>query len=398
MGRRKKTHNPLAYALIPQFMYVALAQGQIDPTAFAVWATIRLYVRDEERGEFSPPPVDLTNREIAEAVGLTRRGVINILKRLEKGGFLHRLTADELAERGLAGNRWLQLQRPQTLNDHTVNGDSVNLEEYSSARTRVDNSRTNASKDVDSACLASSELEGGVGGTHNPARRCSEWQFSERRYREIARKMQECGAYRGPSYEITQAMLEDDPAHTVAWAEETFYRVFNEERRAGVSAEQALARTVTRLKNGNWKTREDIIAEADRRQRAARERYYDDLNQRREHVGETEPPSVSTTQRLWDEVLGEVALQMTRATFDTWLRGTKCLGLTDHTLVVQAKNQYAIEWLESKLYPVIQRTLDQTVEAWPSVHPDIDLALDTPETLDVRFVITEPQPDAVTQI
>jgi chromosomal replication initiator protein len=49
---------------------------------------------------------------------------------------------------------------------------------------------------------------------------------------------------------------------------------------------------------------------------------------------------------------------MTRATFDMWLRDTHCIGTeNDNTLVIGVKNGYAVEWLENRLYPVIQRTL-----------------------------------------
>lgn len=79
-------------------------------------------------------------------------------------------------------------------------------------------------------------------------------------------------------------------------------------------------------------------------------------------------------QRLWQAALGELELQMTRATFDTWLRDTKCLGLEDsNTLIIGVKNGYAVEWLESKLYPVIQRALFHIAE----------------QELEARFVVWE---------
>jgi len=63
-------------------------------------------------------------------------------------------------------------------------------------------------------------------------------------------------------------------------------------------------------------------------------------------------------QRLWQATLGELELQMTRATFDTWLRNTHCLGLeNESTLIVGVKNGYAMEWLEHRLYAMIQRTM-----------------------------------------
>ena len=63
-------------------------------------------------------------------------------------------------------------------------------------------------------------------------------------------------------------------------------------------------------------------------------------------------------QRIWQATLGELELKMARATFDTWLRDTHCIGVeNEDTLVVGVKNGYAVEWLENRLYPVIKRTL-----------------------------------------
>lgn len=64
------------------------------------------------------------------------------------------------------------------------------------------------------------------------------------------------------------------------------------------------------------------------------------------------------SQRLWQAALGELELQMTRAMFDTWLRDTRCIAFEDeHRLVIGVKNGYAVEWLENRLYTVIQRVL-----------------------------------------
>jgi len=70
--------------------------------------------------------------------------------------------------------------------------------------------------------------------------------------------------------------------------------------------------------------------------------------------------AITTPQQLWTTALGELELQMTRATFDTWLRDTQCIGRDeDNTLVITVKNGYAVEWLENRLYPVIERTLQR---------------------------------------
>jgi hypothetical protein len=67
---------------------------------------------------------------------------------------------------------------------------------------------------------------------------------------------------------------------------------------------------------------------------------------------------VQPVAQFWRKALAELELQLTRATFDTWLRGSVCVGLADPTtLTVQVKNTYAVEWLSHRLAPVIQRTL-----------------------------------------
>jgi chromosomal replication initiator protein len=68
-------------------------------------------------------------------------------------------------------------------------------------------------------------------------------------------------------------------------------------------------------------------------------------------------------QRIWQATLGELELKMARATFDTWLRDTHCIGIeNEDTLVVGVKNGYAVEWLENRLYPVVKRTLGRLAD------------------------------------
>lgn len=66
----------------------------------------------------------------------------------------------------------------------------------------------------------------------------------------------------------------------------------------------------------------------------------------------------SSAGQVWHAALGELQLQMTKATFDTWVKPTFALGYEDETLVVGVRNAYAKQWLENRLYGMIQRTLD----------------------------------------
>ncbi|MEJ2210424.1 MAG: DnaA N-terminal domain-containing protein, partial [Anaerolineae bacterium] len=67
--------------------------------------------------------------------------------------------------------------------------------------------------------------------------------------------------------------------------------------------------------------------------------------------------SLAEAQKQWQATLGELQLQMTRATFDTWLRGSRVIGHEDDVFTVHVRHAYAVDWLQNRLLPVIQRTL-----------------------------------------
>lgn len=75
------------------------------------------------------------------------------------------------------------------------------------------------------------------------------------------------------------------------------------------------------------------------------------------------------SRKLWDSALKDLALQMTRATFDTWLRGTWIVayepapagGEERECFVVQAASAYAVDWLTHRLAPTIVKTLSRLV-------------------------------------
>ena len=82
-------------------------------------------------------------------------------------------------------------------------------------------------------------------------------------------------------------------------------------------------------------------------------------------------------QRTWQAALGELQLKMAQTTFDTWLRDTHCLGRENgNTLLIGVKNGYAVEWLENRLHPLIQKTLTRIAG----------------KDLDVRFVVWNNKP------
>jgi hypothetical protein len=70
-----------------------------------------------------------------------------------------------------------------------------------------------------------------------------------------------------------------------------------------------------------------------------------------------EEDDLSEARRLWTRSLEELKLQMTRATFDTWLRGSQVIEANDECLTIAVQHARAVDWLQNRLLPVIERTV-----------------------------------------
>ncbi len=62
-------------------------------------------------------------------------------------------------------------------------------------------------------------------------------------------------------------------------------------------------------------------------------------------------------ESAWKAALGELELQMTRATFNTWLKDARLLSGNNGEYVIGVRNDYAKDWLEVRLHDTILRTL-----------------------------------------
>ena len=69
--------------------------------------------------------------------------------------------------------------------------------------------------------------------------------------------------------------------------------------------------------------------------------------------------SLASVQKLWQAALGELQLQMTRATFDTWLRGSRVVAYENGTLTLYVRHAYAVDWLQNRLLATIKRVLQR---------------------------------------
>ena len=68
------------------------------------------------------------------------------------------------------------------------------------------------------------------------------------------------------------------------------------------------------------------------------------------------------TEAAWNATLGELELQMTKATFNTWLKDAQLLTCDDNEYVIGVRNDYAKDWLENRLNDTIVRTLSGIVD------------------------------------
>jgi len=62
-------------------------------------------------------------------------------------------------------------------------------------------------------------------------------------------------------------------------------------------------------------------------------------------------------EQAWQSVLGQLQMEMPRASFDTWVRDTKPVSYQDGTLTVGVRNAYARDWLENRLSSTVSRLL-----------------------------------------
>jgi chromosomal replication initiator protein len=62
-------------------------------------------------------------------------------------------------------------------------------------------------------------------------------------------------------------------------------------------------------------------------------------------------------EQAWQSVLGQLQMEMPRASFDTWVRGTTPLTYEDGVMSIAVRNAYARDWLENRLLSTVTRLL-----------------------------------------
>lgn len=69
------------------------------------------------------------------------------------------------------------------------------------------------------------------------------------------------------------------------------------------------------------------------------------------------------TEILWGQVLSQLQLQMTRSTFETWIKDTRLIAREGLKFTVAVSSEFAKDWLENRLRTTIQRTVMNFIKA-----------------------------------
>jgi chromosomal replication initiator protein len=92
--------------------------------------------------------------------------------------------------------------------------------------------------------------------------------------------------------------------------------------------------------------------------------------------------------QAWQAVVGQLQMEMPKATFDTWVRDARFMKYEENTFVVGLKNAYARDWVENRLTSTISRNLTGIM------NQNVDLQFIVAQQEEVRNGYHEEEPEA----
>ena len=67
-------------------------------------------------------------------------------------------------------------------------------------------------------------------------------------------------------------------------------------------------------------------------------------------------------RQIWETALGQLQLQVTRASYVTWLKDTVGLSFDNHELLVGTSNTFGVEMLEQRMYSLIEAAVEKVTK------------------------------------
>ena len=68
-------------------------------------------------------------------------------------------------------------------------------------------------------------------------------------------------------------------------------------------------------------------------------------------------------QTAWQATVGQLQMEMSKASFDTWVRSAEFINCEDSTITIGVPNAYARDWLDKRLTSTVSRILSNLLEA-----------------------------------
>lgn len=72
--------------------------------------------------------------------------------------------------------------------------------------------------------------------------------------------------------------------------------------------------------------------------------------------------AVNNLAEIWEKTLQAVEPHMNKPSFETWLKLTKPLKMEDNCLIIEAPNEFARDWVESRYSPLLTSTLRSLIQ------------------------------------
>ncbi len=103
---------------------------------------------------------------------------------------------------------------------------------------------------------------------------------------------------------------------------------------------------------------------------------------------------MTMVDHVWQAALGQLELQMTRATFDTWVKNTHVVSQNPEMMVIGTKSAYAKDWLENRLLTTIHRTVANILGHDINIEFVVDSSEEAEDPLPPATLLQKPQPSS----
>ncbi|MCK4262590.1 MAG: chromosomal replication initiator protein DnaA, partial [Dehalococcoidia bacterium] len=70
---------------------------------------------------------------------------------------------------------------------------------------------------------------------------------------------------------------------------------------------------------------------------------------------------MEAAKEIWQKVLGELQIQVSRANYATWLKNSYGISCQEDSFLVGVPNAFVAEWLTKRLYALVRKTLAQVI-------------------------------------